>query len=74
MTSKMKRERRGGGLCCAPVSGGWRDARAGRLLFLCGGEQRAYDAAAGGLDVMGHKRWLMGREQRRNTRPLLGVM
>ena len=51
-----------GGFLAAPVSGGWRDARDGQLLFLCGGSQAAYEAACGahGLDAMGHRRWLMG--------------
>ena len=44
----------------APVSGGWRDARDGTLLFLCGGDQAAFDAALPGLDVMGSRRWLLG--------------
>ena len=46
----------------APVSGGWRDAQSGELLFLCGGSQAAYEAACGGhgLDVMGRRRWLVG--------------
>ena len=51
-----------GGFLAAPVSGGWRDARDGKLLFLCGGSAAAYEAACvpHGLDVMGHRRWLFG--------------
>lgn len=51
-----------GGFLAAPVSGGWRDARDGQLLFLCGGSHAAYEAACGahGLDAMGHRRWFMG--------------
>jgi glyoxylate/succinic semialdehyde reductase len=50
-----------GGFLAAPVSGGWRDARDGKLLFLCGGSQSAYDAASQhGLDAMGTRRWLVG--------------
>ena len=48
------------GFLAAPVSGGWRDARDGTLLFLCGGDQAAFDAALPGLDVMGSRRWLLG--------------
>ena len=32
----------------------------GTLLFLCGGDQAAFDAAIPGLDVMGSRRWLLG--------------
>ena len=48
------------GFLAAPVSGGWRDARDGTLLFLCGGHQTAYEAAVPGLDAMGSRRWLLG--------------
>ena len=55
-------ERSGGRFLAAPVSGGWRDAASGKLLFLCGGSRAAFDAACGplGLDAMGHRRWLLG--------------
>ena len=44
----------------APVSGGWRDAAKGELLFLGGGDARAYEASGRFMDVMGAKRWLVG--------------
>jgi glyoxylate/succinic semialdehyde reductase len=44
----------------APVSGGWRDAAKGELLFLGGGDARAYEDGARFMDVMGAKRWLVG--------------
>ena len=44
----------------APVSGGWREAAKGELLFLCGGDGEAYDAASPHLEVMGAKKWLVG--------------
>lgn len=44
----------------APVSGGWRDAAKGELLFIGGGSSDAYEAASKHMDVMGAKRWLVG--------------
>ena len=44
----------------APVSGGWRDAAKGELLFIGGGSSEAYEAASKHMDVMGAKRWLVG--------------
>lgn len=44
----------------APVSGGWREAAKGELLFICGGERRAFDATAPLLDVMGSRKWFVG--------------
>ena len=44
----------------APVSGGWRDAAKGELLFIGGGSRQAYEAASKHMDVMGAKRWLVG--------------
>jgi glyoxylate/succinic semialdehyde reductase len=44
----------------APVSGGWRDAAKGELLFIGGGSREAYDASAAHMEIMGAKRWLVG--------------
>jgi len=47
----------------APVSGGWRDAAAGELLFVCGGDKRLFDevtAPGASLAVMGSKHWHVG--------------
>jgi glyoxylate/succinic semialdehyde reductase len=43
----------------APVSGGWRDAAKGELLFICGGSEEAYNAAEH-MQVMGSRQWLVG--------------
>ena len=59
------------GFLAAPVSGGWRDARDGTLLFLCGGHQTAYEAAVPGLDAMGSRRWLLGSTPRDAARAKL---
>eukprot|EP00277_Geminigera_cryophila_P004854 CAMPEP_0179426110 /NCGR_PEP_ID=MMETSP0799-20121207/12551_1 /TAXON_ID=46947 /ORGANISM="Geminigera cryophila, Strain CCMP2564" /LENGTH=287 /DNA_ID=CAMNT_0021200815 /DNA_START=30 /DNA_END=893 /DNA_ORIENTATION=+ len=48
---------------CAPVSGGWRDAAKGELLFIAGGDQSVFDQATGeggGMRAMGHKHWFVG--------------
>jgi len=48
---------------CAPVSGGWRDAADGKLLFIAGGDHSVYDeitADGGLLSHMGHKHWYVG--------------
>jgi glyoxylate/succinic semialdehyde reductase len=50
----------GGEFLSAPVSGGWRDAAKGELLFIAGGSKAAYDAAAASMDVMGSKTWFVG--------------
>lgn len=52
--------RHGVDFLAAPVSGGWREAAKGELLFICGGERRAFDAAAPLLDVMGSRKWFVG--------------
>ncbi|KAH8048086.1 3-hydroxyisobutyrate dehydrogenase [Aureococcus anophagefferens] len=46
----------------APVSGGWRDAAAGELLFVCGGDRTLFDevTARRVLAVMGSKHWHVG--------------
>ena len=47
----------------APVSGGWRDAAAGELLFVCGGDRTLFDevtAPGASLAVMGSKHWHVG--------------
>eukprot|EP00756_Hemistasia_phaeocysticola_P027496 Hpha_TRINITY_DN16121_c1_g1::TRINITY_DN16121_c1_g1_i1::g.4152::m.4152 len=47
----------------APVSGGWREAEKGRLLFITGGDRSVFDevtAEGGPLRAMGHKHWFMG--------------
>jgi 3-hydroxyisobutyrate dehydrogenase-like beta-hydroxyacid dehydrogenase len=52
-----------GRFLAAPVSGGWRDAAAGELLFICGGDKGVYDQVSpkgGGMDLMGHRHWFMG--------------
>ena len=54
---------RGGRYLNAPVSGGWRDAAAGELLFIAGGDKSVYDnvtADGGLLHHMGHKHWFVG--------------
>lgn len=48
----------------APVSGGWRDAAAGTLLFVCGGPKDVYNTAEATMSAMGHKRWLVGDSPR----------
>lgn len=50
----------GGKFLAAPVSGGWRDAAKGELLFICGGEKAAFDAASPLMDVMGAQSWHTG--------------
>lgn len=50
----------GGEFLSAPVSGGWRDAAKGELLFIAGGSKAAYDAAAASMGVMGSKTWFVG--------------
>ena len=47
----------------APVSGGWRDAAKGELLFIAGGDRSVFDevsAEGGGFRAMGHKHWFVG--------------
>lgn len=47
----------------APVSGGWRDAAKGELLFIAGGDRSVFDevsADRGGFRAMGHKQWFVG--------------
>ena len=47
----------------APVSGGWRDAAAGELLFVCGGDRALFEevtAPGASLAVMGSKHWHVG--------------
>lgn len=53
-------EEAGGRFLAAPVSGGWRDAAKGELLFICGGEEKAFEAVKEQLDVMGARAWLTG--------------
>jgi len=50
----------GGSFLAAPVSGGWRDAKAGKLLFICGGDEQVYEQATESMEAMGEKRWLVG--------------
>ena len=42
------------------MSGGWRDAAKGELLFIAGGSKAAYDSAAAPMDVMGARTWFVG--------------
>jgi glyoxylate/succinic semialdehyde reductase len=54
---------KGGRFLAAPVSGGWRDAAKGELLFIAGGDRSLFDessAAGGGMAAMGHKHWHVG--------------
>lgn len=46
----------------APVSGGWRDAAKGELLFICGGSRDLFDESTkdGSLAEMGHRHWFVG--------------
>ena len=56
-------EATGARFLAAPVSGGWRDAAAGELLFVCGGDETLFNEATApgaSLDVMGAKHWLVG--------------
>jgi glyoxylate/succinic semialdehyde reductase len=46
----------------APVSGGWRDAAKGELLFICGGDRAVFDASTadgGAMAAMGERHWLV---------------
>jgi glyoxylate/succinic semialdehyde reductase len=51
----------------APVSGGWRDAAKGELLFICGGSKDAYDAP---WHLEG-RRWLVGESPQSAARTKL---
>jgi glyoxylate/succinic semialdehyde reductase len=54
---------KGARFLAAPVSGGWRDAAKGELLFICGGDGSLYEesrATGAGMATMGHKHWLVG--------------
>eukprot|EP00808_Paulinella_micropora_P021295 g7682.t1 len=56
---KQVRER-GGKFLEAPVSGSKVPAETGQLIFLCGGAESAFQAAAKDLDVMGKAKFLLG--------------
>jgi glyoxylate/succinic semialdehyde reductase len=54
---------KGARFLAAPVSGGWRDAAKGELLFLCGGDRSLFDestAEGAGIAVMGSNHWFVG--------------
>jgi len=53
-------EPRGAAFLASPVSGGWREAAKGKLLFICGGAQAAYDAGRPAIDAMAARSWLVG--------------
>ena len=52
---------KGARFLAAPVSGGWRDAAKGELLFLCGGDRSLFsEAEQASMGAMGHKHWYVG--------------
>jgi len=54
---------KGGRFLSAPVSGGWRDAAKGALLFIAGGDRKLYDEVTvegGLLTHLGHRHWFVG--------------
>ena len=59
----------------APVSGGWRDAAKGELLFICGGDRSLYDdvtaSERASLRVMGAKHWFVGDDSKAPARAKL---
>mmetsp|Transcript_26890 Transcript_26890/g.52442 ORF Transcript_26890/g.52442 Transcript_26890/m.52442 type:complete len:295 (+) Transcript_26890:192-1076(+) len=53
---------KGARFLAAPVSGGWRDAAKGELLFIAGGDRSLFDestAEGAGMACMGHKHWFL---------------
>jgi len=58
----------------APVSGGWRDAAKGELLFIAGGDRALFEAATAPgtpMAAMGHKHWLVGETPQEAARAKL---
>ena len=56
-------EGKGARFLAAPVSGGWRDAAKGELLFISGGDRALFDESTGagaGMATMGHRHWFVG--------------
>ena len=63
-----------GRFLAAPVSGGWRDAVKGELLFIAGGDKSVFDevtAEGGVMRSMGHKHWLVGESAKDAARAKL---
>lgn len=54
---------KGARFLAAPVSGGWRDAVKGELLFICGGSRSLFDESivdGHSMAAMGHRHWFVG--------------
>jgi len=63
----------GGCFLAAPVSGGWRDAASGKLLFIAAGERVVYDRVATHFEAMGERSWYLGSEAMLAARAKLGL-
>ena len=65
---------RGARFLAAPVSGGWREAAKGSLLFIAGGDQGLYSevtSEGGSMAAMGARHWLVGPSPSQSCRAKL---
>jgi len=62
-----------GSFLACPVSGGWREAKAGKLLLICSGDKAAYASIGSTLEVLSERSWFVGEDPGAAAQAKLGL-